>query len=369
MKVVLLIGRSTGGIGTHAVDLAAGLRALGEHVELVTDPLTAARFGIPDARTWWPGRAAGLVGSARNLLRLRHLVRGADVVHAHGHQAGLVAVVAAVGTGTPVVVSQHNAVLGAGGVRGAVSAVVQRVVARRAAMVTGASSDLVDVARDHGARDARLAPVPSPRVPALLAATPLADDERRVAATRLLAGVGVAPTGPLVVTISRIAPQKALDVLVDAAARLTVPATWVVLGDGDPDLLVRLRRRVDEDGLPVSFVGAVPDPSPWLSAADAFVLTSQWEARALVVQEAMAAGTPVVATDTGGLHDLVEGVGTLVPVGDSKALARALARYLGEPAARHTASSAGRERATSWDDGDATARRWVDWYAGLLRMT
>ncbi len=99
------------------------------------------------------------------------------------------------------------------------------------------------------------------------------------------------------------------------------------------------------------------------------MLPSLWEARALVVQEAMAAGVPVVATDTGGLRDLVAGVGTLVPVGDQTAVAAAVDRYLADPAARHTASVAGRKRATSWDDGKATASRWHEWYSALPGMT
>jgi glycosyltransferase involved in cell wall biosynthesis len=76
-----------------------------------------------------------------------------------------------------------------------------------------------------------------------------------------------------------------------------------------------------------------------------------------------------VATDTGGLRDLVEGVGTLVPVGDAAAVADAVGTYLREPATRHTASVKGRERAASWDDGAATARRWQQWYSALLPMT
>ncbi len=172
MRVVVLLGRSTGGIGTHVADLTTDLRDLGDDVTVVTDPTTAERFDLPGARLWWPGRGSGFVGSVRGLRRLRRLVRDADVVHAHGHQAGLVAVLAAAGTGTPVVVSQHNAVL-VGGPRRRVLDLVQRVVARRAALVTGASSDLVDEARRHGSRDARLAAVPSPRVPDLLAQDPL----------------------------------------------------------------------------------------------------------------------------------------------------------------------------------------------------
>lgn len=373
----MLLGRSTGGIGTHVADLATDLRALGDDVTVVTDASTAERFDLPGARRWWPSRASGVLGSLRDLRRLRGLARGADVVHAHGHQAGLVAVVVAAGTGTPVVVSQHNAVL-VGGLRRRVLDLVQRVVARRATLVAGASSDLVAEARRLGARDARLAAVPSPRVPALLTEPPKAGDERRTLAAELLRQNGIQPQhpeAPLVLTIARIAPQKDLDTLNEAAALNARPddvalaATWVVVGGGDDDLLAHLVRRAATLGADVHFVGPQDDPNRWLAAADVFVLPSRWEARALVVQEAMAAGLPVVATDTGGLPDLVRGIGTLVPVSDPTRLVEAVEGFLRDPAARHTAAEQGRERARSWDDGQATARRWHEWYSGMLGMT
>ncbi|MGA8979321.1 MAG: glycosyltransferase, partial [Pedococcus sp.] len=172
-----------------------------------------------------------------------------------------------------------------------------------------------------------------------------------------------------VLTISRIAPQKSLDVLVEAAAQVTSPVQWVVVGDGETELLAELRRRAGALGAPVDFVGAVADPTPWLRAAEVFVLPSQWEARALVVQEAMAAGLPVVASDTGGLHDLVEGAGVLVEVGDAPGFAAAVDAILADDGRRQLLSRQGRERARAWDDGRATARRWREWYAALLRMT
>ncbi|NNM44697.1 glycosyltransferase family 4 protein [Knoellia koreensis] len=384
----MVLGKSTGGIGTHVVELTAGLRGLGDRVEVVTDAVTAERFGLREARRWWPGRAAGLVGSVRRVWWLRGLARESDVVHAHGHQAGLVSAVAMLGLSTPLVVSQHNAVL-ARRVKGRLLGLAQRFVARRATLVTGASSDLVDEAERFGAREPRLAPVPSPRVAGLLATQPLDESGRRALARELLQenGIDVARDTPMVLTIARIAPQKNLGVLVDAAAQLSTivhlggkptsttfhlggkPPVWVVVGGGDEPLREELVARARSRGVPVHLVGPQDDPERWLRAADVFVLTSTWEARALVVQEAMAAGVPVVATDTGGLHDLVEGVGTLVPVGDADAVSRAVESYLGDAGARHTDTKAARERAETWGDDEATARRWQEWYRGLLGMT
>jgi glycosyltransferase involved in cell wall biosynthesis len=367
MRIVMLVGRSTGGIGTHAADLAERLRAGGDDVVFVTDPLTADRFGLADARRWWP--SGGALPMAHHVRRLRALVATADVVHAHGHQAGALATLVTTGTGVPVVVSQHNAVLATGRARAVGSTLLQRAVARRAALTTGASSDLVEEARRHGAREARLAPVPSPRVPALLAAPTLGVAERESARQALLATVGITGSGPLVVTVSRIAPQKALDVLLDAAERVRTPVTWVVIGDGDVELLASLREEVARRSLPVHLVGAVTDPGPWLAAAEVFVLPSLWEARALVVQEAMAAGTPVVASDTGGLRDLVGDAGLLVPVGHAEGLADAVERVLDDSELRGRLAARGRESAASWDDGEASARRWREWYSTLPRMT
>lgn len=363
MRVLMLLGKSTGGIGTHVVGLTRGLRAGGVEVQVVTDPLTAERFGLTDAELLWPDRAAGVLLNLRKLARLRRLAQHTDVVHAHGHQAGLVAALATGGLSVPVIVSQHNAVLGTGAKRWVLD-LAQRIVSRRAEVVTGASSDLVEEAERLGARHTWLAEVPSPRVPGLLDAAPPAEVERRAAARELLRanGIDVPPNTPMVLTVARIAPQKDLDTFVDLMAVLEVPAVGVVIGGGDESLRAELARRISSDRLPVHLVGPQADPERWLRAADVFVLTSTWEARALVVQEAMAAGVPVVATATGGLPDLVEGVGSLVPVGHAALAADAVATYLQDEAARHTASVKGRERAATWADDAATARRWQQWY-------
>ena len=100
-----------------------------------------------------------------------------------------------------------------------------------------------------------------------------------------------------------------------------------------------------------------------------FVLPSEWEARALVVQEAMAAGTPVVATDVGGLHDLVAGTGLLVPPGDPEALAEATDRVLADPGLRDELAASGREVAVELPDGSDTVSRWLAWYCETALMT
>ena len=68
--------------------------------------------------------------------------------------------------------------------------------------------------------------------------------------------------------------------------------------------------------------------------SDIFVLSSRWEARALVLQEAMLAGRAILATATGGTPGLVQDAGILVPAGDSRAFAAGLRRLLDDPGLR-----------------------------------
>ena len=318
------------------------------------------------------------------LARLRALLRTADIVHAHGHQAGSLA--ALVVSSLPrrrrpaLVVSLHNAVLG-GVSRQRLGTISAKPFAATAQLVTGASSDLVEQARAWGAGWTELAAVPSPLVPDLLRLQPLGRGARREQARTLLESVGIPPASTdsdLVLTVARIAPQKDLPTLVAAAARGDLAdrdaeprndRIWVVIGGGDARLAEQLREQTRQVQAPLHFIGPQSDPAPWLRAASIFVLTSHWEARALVVQEALAAGTPVVARDAGGLRDLVDGVGVLIDTSDPGAWAHAVGELLQDSRAWHTASAAGRERASEWDDSRATATRWVSRYARARVMT
>lgn len=366
-RILLVVGPATGGIGAHAASLAAGIAEKGAVVALVCPELTAERFSweVPVVRAW-PG--GGPLELWRRWRRLRELVATADVVHAHGHQAGLLALAAARGARPrpAVVVSWHNAVL-AGGPRRALLSVGERLQARRAELVTGASLDLVERARRLGAGAAELAPVASPRA---------GERVPEGARERVRAALGLEPEAHLAVTVSRIAPQKRLDVLLDAAGllarteaerRLGGPVTWLLAGDGDRGLEEQLRRRVEREGLDVRFLGARRDVAELLAAADVFVLTSRWEARALVVQEALAAGTPVVATAVGGLPELVDGAGMLVREGDALGVATAVGEVLSDARLHARLVEAGRRRFAEQPSETDITRSWWTRYARLAR--
>ncbi|NMR21416.1 glycosyltransferase family 4 protein [Cellulomonas fimi] len=346
MRVLHVLGSSAGGVARHVGQVAAALSAPAPggpgHQVRVAGPAVLADDVAPDGG---PVRLVPVpitdrprAGDVAVVRQLRALGAGADVVHAHGLRAGALAVLAThtlpPGRRPRVVVTLHNLPVGGRAVR-AVSEVLERVVARGADVVLGVSGDLVERARARGARVTRRALVPAPARP-----RPTMDrsDVRRA--------LEVPDGAALVLTVARLAPQKGLGTLVDAAVLLTgsdaPPVIWAVAGDGP--LHAELSARVAELGVPVRLLGRRSDVADLLAAADVVVSTAVWEGQPIGVQEALLAGAPVVATDAGGTREVTGETGAvLVPVGEPSAIASAVRRLLVDRHAR--ADLAGRARA------------------------
>jgi glycosyltransferase involved in cell wall biosynthesis len=141
--------------------------------------------------------------------------------------------------------------------------------------------------------------------------------------------LGIPAEGPLVLAVGRLAPVKNHALAIRALA--DVPeAVLAVVGDGP--LLDELRARAAREGVAgrVVFTGVRPDARALIGAADAVVLPSHAEGLPLVALEALAAGTPLVATDVRGVRELVADGAELVPPNDAAALAEALRRVLAD---------------------------------------
>ena len=155
--------------------------------------------------------------------------------------------------------------------------------------------------------------------------------------TRELAGpatgdVRSAGEAARLLVLGRLSPEKGVDVLIQALARRAAGAARLtVVGDG-PERR-RLEQLTADLGLSarVEFVGYRDDVGPFLRAADALVMPSHREGLPLTLVEALAAGLPVVASDVGGVGELVRDGdnGRLVPPGDVAALAGALGDVAG----------------------------------------
>lgn len=324
MRVMQVLGPSTGGIGVYVRALTEHCRGAGDEVVVVSVDPRRRPADVPDLR--------------RRLMRVRP-----DVVHAHGIKAAAAVNLALAGVGRTKrprrVVTLHNAVD---------ARLVETLAVRPADVVLGASADLVYRAKSLGAKESAFVPVPAPELAKPVNSRP---DTR--------AALGVEEDALLLLSVGRLAPQKSMSVLLEALEMLTGPVRLVIAGDGPQrdELAARIAAR----RLPATLLGHRDDIADLLEAADVFVLASQWEARALVVQEALRAGVPVVATAVGGLPQLVGDAALLVPWNDASALAEAVHRIETDVRLRERLATAGPVRAATWPTAGealALARRW-----------
>ncbi|WBB71473.1 glycosyltransferase family 4 protein [Micromonospora sp. WMMD1128] len=356
-SVALVLASSTGGVGQHVRSVARGLTEAGGSVLVCGPTAVQDQFDFTGAGARFtpveiPANPTPADARAVTALRRALAETPVDVVHAHGLRAGLVAALAR--PTVPLVVTWHNAVL-AGGLRGTLSRLVERVVARSARVALGASADLVERAAALGAADARPAPVAAPTLPA---------PRRRRAAVR--AEFDVTGDRPLILSVGRLHPQKRYDVLIDAAARwrTRTPAPVVVIAGSGPAYLP-LAARISAARAPVTLLGHRTDVADLLAGADLAVVTSDWEARQLFAQEALRAGVPLVATAVGGLPELVGDAAVLVPAGDVDAVDAAVRGLLDDDARRAELGRRGAERAASWPTEADTVAALADLYAEL----
>jgi glycosyltransferase involved in cell wall biosynthesis len=185
----------------------------------------------------------------------------------------------------------------------------------------------------------------------------------------LRAELGLPADTPVVGTIARLRPQKALHVLLDAFAQLrrSLPRAQLVIA-GDGPCRGRLERRAAAHGLErdVHFLGMREDVDVVLSAFDVAAMSSDFEGSPLFAFECMAHGKPLVATAVGGLVDVFEHGRTalLVPAGDSAALARELESLLRDHELRERIAIASRAELGAYTI-DSVLSRYVDLYERL----
>lgn len=193
------------------------------------------------------------------------------------------------------------------------------------------------------------------------------DIDRR--AVRIELGIG--PDELVATTVAVLREAKGIDDMIDALPGIvaTVPsARYLVVGDGEHG--PALRDHVAAAGLDdrVVFAGARSDVARMLAASDLFVLPSHTEALPTVLIEAMAAGLPVVATDVGGVPEMVErgSSALLVPPHRPDLLAEAVGRVLSSPLQAAAMGKAGGRIAAERFDIIRQAKRLVDEYRLLV---
>ena len=364
-----------GGMQNHTAALTRALDALGVVQDVVTTrpPGSPARHGVgrratvhrlglpvPVMRQFYSVPAAALVD---------RLARRASLLHAHlGEDLAIVpiAMAAARRHRIPWVLTIHASLthtVVVGGVRGVLlrrlGGPLERLGARDADGVIALTPRLARLLAAQGVAEQRIHVIPSGVEVAGR------DDDPAIAAAVALAARR--DSRPRVLFAGRLVEQKGVRHLVEAAARMHVPAELFLVGDGPErgmleDLVRRLR--LEES---VSFLGFQPhDAIPALmKTADVLVLPSIYEELGSVLLEGMHAGLPIVATDTGGVADAVGEAAVLVPPRDPAALAAALDAVLGDAAQRAALSAAARRRAADYR-WDALAERVLAVYRSAL---
>lgn len=200
---------------------------------------------------------------------------------------------------------------------------------------------------------------PEPAVPAVAGGS-ASDEPAPIAAGR-----------PVVAAVGRLTAQKGFGVLLEAALAwrdLDPMPLVVIVGEGP--LAGKLRARAAVLGVAAVFLGHCDDVPALLRAAAVFVLPSHWEGQPLVLQEALRAGAPVVATRVGGIPGLTgEDAAVLVPRGDARALAAAVRSVLTDAPLAARLRTAAAVRAATLPTGADAVTAALSAYASAGRAT
>ena len=366
-------GKETGGMNVYVRQTARELGRMGLHVDVFTRSQNAT---IPRVVELGPGArvihlpagpeapmprealhrhldefTAGVEGFARQY-DIRY-----DLIHAHYWLSGVAGLSLRERWGTPLVQMFHtlgrlkNAVAQSPGELEPSLRIEEeaRIVAQADRLVAGNVVERAHLVWYYGARADRIRVIPCG------VDTELFQPMDPAKAKDLLE----LPPDPLLLYVGRLQPIKGLETLLEAMTAVPEPADLLIVG-GDQDEpenghAVTLRQQVTDLGLGkrVRFLGAQPQRRLRLfyAAADATVMPSYYESFGMVALEAMACGSPVVASRVGGLTTTVQDglTGRLVPEGDAAALAAAITSLLGSPEGRRLG-----QQATRW----AAEHRW-----------
>jgi glycosyltransferase involved in cell wall biosynthesis len=343
-------------------------------VEIVRFPLELPpdlTYGrVAQSQVSWLGRFARLAVMAHYLEAQHRAImgqardKGADVVHAHwAIPTGPAAVMAARTLRVPSVITMHGGDVYVNPEQGYdfPTRWYVRPALRWTLRHAGALTAITEDCRQHALR----AGAPADRIRLVFNGT----DLRRFSPGNN-GNRGDLRFGPhMIFACRQLFPRKGIRFLLEAGAQLKpqFPDLKIVVA-GDGFERPELARLADDLGIApdVTFLGWVPNAElpPYYRAAAVSVIPSLEEGFGIPAAEAMGCEVAVVASDAGGLPEVVEdGVtGLVVPRGDSAALARAIGALLADPQRRRRMGQAGRERALRLFDWDRSAQQFEELY-------
>ncbi len=357
IRVCRIIGRlNIGGPAIHAILLTKGLRARGYETVLVAGREgeregslrdLAAEKGVEPLFLPELGREVRPGGDLVAFFRLLRLFRQQqpDIVHTHTAKAGALGRVAAKLAGIPIIIHTFHGHT----FRGYFSRGATRFFLTIERRLASATTKVLAVSEGQRQDLLRLR-IGSPETVGVM---PLGLELDNLLRSHLRRGevrrrLGASHEVPLVGIIARLVPIKDLDTFLEAASdlrRSRPDVRFLIVGDGElRPLLEQRARALGLDGS-AHFLGWQRDLEPIYADLDLLVLSSLNEGTPVSLIEGMAAGLPVVATEVGGVPDLVENgkTGLLVPPKDPGALSAAMDTLLGDADRRREMGRLGRE--------------------------
>jgi glycosyltransferase involved in cell wall biosynthesis len=336
----LLAPAPVGGLEQVVQALVAGQLELGMevHIAPILDAGAGGNLFVDRVRQTDAG-VHPLVLPPRAYRRERALVAalcgtlGPDVVHTHGYRPDVIDAPVARRLGVPTVTTVHG--FTGGGWRNRAYEMLQRRAYRQFDAVVAVSRPLAASLAAGGVGAERIRCLPNAwagRPPGI---------DRRTARQRL----GVPEDGIRIGFVGRLSREKGADLFLDALGRLVdLDLAASIVGDG------RMREEMEDRaerlgvGARVRWHGLVPDMGRLMPALDLLVLSSRTEGTPIVLFEAMAAATPVVATRVGGVPDVVGEQEALLVAPDAGQLAGAIRQVLADPDAARQRALKGRAK-------------------------
>lgn len=366
LRVVMLVESVYGGGAERfTVGLSRALADRGEHV-VVCASRGVGRNREPIAHE--TGVDVLMLGRTRMLSPLawarlvRYLRRErVDVLHAHMYGSNVWAPVLGRLGGVPVVVATEHSWTYEG----------QRVRQLLDRFWVGPGVDaFVAVSPEDARRMAEIEKVPAGKIRMIPTGLLRDPDELAGAPATVRDELGLGPDVPVVGAVGHLRPMKAMDVLVDAFARVAerVPDAHLIIA-GDGPLRPDIERQIAALGVGerVHLLGVREDVPAVLASSDVVAMPSDSEGSPIALIEAMTAGRPVVATRVGGVPAILdEGrCGVLVPPRDPGALAAAVQSLLADRDRAERLGEVAAERARAEYGIARIAARWSELYRDL----
>ncbi|WMB74458.1 glycosyltransferase [Shewanella oncorhynchi] len=360
MNITLIItGLGMGGAERQVCDLADQFADKGHQVllmsmtgEAVNSPQSA---NIEIAELYMAKTPMGFIKAYWQARRLINQFKP-EVVHSHMVHANLFARLLRLSTNIPkLICTAHSSNEGSGG-----RMLAYRITDALCDLSTNVSHEAVDISVKRGA-------APASRIIAMHNGIDIVRFTFNSASrTFLRAQLQLADNTPLILAVGRFTEAKDYPNLLTAFSQLPSELSHTklaIIGTGEAQ--TSILELVAQLGLTerVHFLGLQRNVNEWMSAADLFVLSSAWEGFGLVVAEAMACERLVVATDCGGVKEVLGDCGILVPTKDSTALSRGLVQGLTvTPEAAKIQGQLARERVVQKYSLEVATDKWLQLY-------